>query len=109
MIMKFKKGDSVLVTTGKDKGKTGIIREINNSTNSLIVEGINIRTHHIKPTQQNPEGGILTKEGPINASNVMLNIGGKKIEPTRIGYRIEKNKKGKNVKVRYSKKNGEAL
>ncbi len=107
--MKFKKGDTVVVITGKDKGKTGIVKEVNETKNTLIVEGINMRTHHIKPTQQNPEGGILTKEGPIQASNVMLNIGGKKIEVSKIGYKIQKNKKGKNEKVRVSKKNGEAL
>ncbi len=107
--MKFKKGDTVVVIAGKDKGKTGIIKEVNKEKRTLIVEGINMRTHHVKPTQQNPEGGILTQEGPIQSSNVMLNVGGKNIEVSKIGYKIQKNKKGKNEKVRVSKKNGEAL
>ena len=107
--MKFKKGDSVVIIAGKDKGKTGLIREIDKKKNRIIIEGINIRTHHVKPTQQNPEGGILKKEGPIAASNVMLNIGGKKIEVSRIGYKFEINKNGEKKKVRFSKQNGEVI
>ncbi len=107
--MRFKKGDSIVVISGKDKGKTGIIKEVNKKNNKLVVENINMRTHHIKPTQQNPEGGIVKKEGPIDSSNVMLNIGGKNIEVSRIGFKIQKNKKGKYEKVRISKKNGEQL
>ena len=71
--MKFKKGDSVVVITGKDKGKTGEIQKVSPSTNKVQVAGVNM----IKKTQKaNPqtgqEGGIITKEAPIHASNVMF-------------------------------------
>ncbi len=108
--MKFKKGDKVVVIAGKDKGKTGIIKEVISTKNQVIVEDVNIRTHHIKPTQQNPEGGILKQEGPIDASNVMINIGGsKEIKVSKISYKQEKNKNGKFDKKRISKKTGEEI
>ncbi len=108
--MKFKKGDKVVVIAGKDKGKTGIIKEVISTKNQVIVEDVNIRTHHIKPTQQNPEGGILKQEGPIDASNVMINIGNSKdIQVTKISFKQEKNKNGKFDKKRISKKTGEEI
>ncbi len=108
--MKFKKGDKVVVIAGKEKGKTGIIKEVISSKNQVIVEDVNIRTHHIKPTQQNPEGGILKQEGPINASNVMINIGGsKEVKVSKISFKQEKNKNGKFDKKRISKKTGEEI
>ena len=71
--MKFKKGDSVLVITGKDKGKTGQIQKVSPSTNSVLVAGINIIKKATKPNPQTgQEGGIITKEAPIHASNVMF-------------------------------------
>lgn len=108
--MKIKKGDKVIVISGKDKGKTGIVKEILPKKDKVIVEGINIRTHHVKPTQNNPEGGILTQEGPIHVSNLIINIGNKnELKGSRIGYKIELNKNGKKEKKRFAKKNGEII
>ncbi len=104
--MKIKKSDKVIVITGKDKGKTGVVVETNVEKNQVVVEGVNVRTVHRKPTQQNPEGGVFQVEKPINVSNVMLLEGkGKAAVATKIGYRYEKNEKtGKTKKVRYAKK-----
>lgn len=109
--MKIKKNDKVVVISGKEKGKTGTVKEVISSKNKIIVEGINIRKHHIKPTQQNPEGGLLEVEGPIDVSNVMINIGKSKKEiiATKIEYKSEFNKNGKVVKKRYSKKTKELI
>ena len=67
-----KKDDTVMVLTGKDKGKTGKILKVIPKKMRVIVEGINIVKKHQKPTQANPEGGIITKEAPIHVSNVLL-------------------------------------
>jgi large subunit ribosomal protein L24 len=107
--MKLKKGDKVIVTTGKDKGTVGIIRELFPRTHKIVVEGINFKTKHIKPSQENPEGGIEKFEAPISSSNVMLVISDKKDEiiASKTGYKIEENKKGKKDKVRFAKKTGD--
>ena len=67
-----KKGDTVLVLTGKDKGKSGKIIEAQPKKSRVIIEGINKVKRHAKPTQKNPQGGILTKEAPLHSSNVMV-------------------------------------
>ncbi|BDV02627.1 MAG: 50S ribosomal protein L24 [Candidatus Hepatoplasma vulgare] len=109
--MKIKKNDKVVVIAGKEKGKTGMVKEVISSKNMVIVEGVNMRKHHVKPTQQNPEGGLLEQEGPLDVSNVMINIGKSKKEviATKISYKSEFNKNGKVVKKRYSKKTKEIL
>lgn len=108
--MKLKKGDKVIVIAGKEKNQRGIVREIDRQKNQVIVEGINKRTYHIKPTQQNPKGGLLRKEAPINISNVMLDVGGKNTpKPTKIGYKYVPNKSGKVEKKRYSKATGDII
>lgn len=97
--MKLKTGDKVIVMTGSNKGKEGIIKKVLRSDNRVIVEGINIVHKHQKGNGQE-SGGILEIEAPINASNVML-IDPKTKKPTRISYTVdEKSKK----KVRISKK-----
>ncbi len=70
--MKIKKGDTVKVIAGKDKGKEGKVLAVNVKDNTVIVEGINMVTKHNKPSAANQAGGITTKEGPIDVSNVML-------------------------------------
>jgi large subunit ribosomal protein L24 len=71
--MKLKKGDQVVVIAGKDKGKTGAVTKVNPATNSVLVAGINLNKKATKPNQQTGEGGgIIEKEAPIHASNVML-------------------------------------
>jgi large subunit ribosomal protein L24 len=99
-----KKDDKVFVITGKDKGKTGRVLEAYPRENRVLVEGVNMIKKHQKPNQENPQGGIITKEAPIHVSNVML-IDPKSGKPTRIGYKTLENGK----KVRIAKKSGEVI
>lgn len=101
--MHVKKGDKVMVISGKDKGQSGIILEAYPKQNRVLVEGINIVKKHAKPSQVNPQGGILNQEAPIHVSNVMP-IDPKSGQPTRVGYTVENGKK-----VRVAKKSGEVL
>ncbi|OCA91663.1 50S ribosomal protein L24 [Pseudobacillus wudalianchiensis] len=101
--MNVKKGDKVMVITGKDKGKTGIVLAAFPKKDRVLVEGINIVKKHAKPSQVNPQGGIISQEAPIHASNVML-LDPKTNEPTRVGYKVVDGKK-----VRVAKKSGETL
>jgi len=100
--VKVKKNDLVKVIAGKDRGKEGRILKVFSDKNRIIVEGINLIKRHTRPSQLNPQGGIVEKEAPINASNVMLLIGGK---TTRTGIRILND----GTKVRFSKKSGEIV
>lgn len=99
-----KKDDSVIVITGKDKGKKGRVIAAYPRENRVLVEGVNMVKKHAKPTQANPQGGILNQEAPIHVSNVML-IDPKSGKPTRVGYKVEAN----GNKVRIAKKSGEAI
>ncbi|MCU9594042.1 50S ribosomal protein L24 [Caldibacillus thermolactis] len=101
--MHVKKGDKVKVITGKDKGKTGVILKALPKKDRVIVEGVNIVKKHAKPSQDNPQGGIIEMEAPIHVSNVMI-IDPKTGEPTRISYKFEDGKK-----VRIAKKSGAVL
>lgn len=101
--MHVKKGDTVKVITGKDKGKQGVILQAFPKNSRVLVEGVNIVKKHAKPSQDNPQGGILNVEAPIHSSNVMP-IDPKTGEPTRVGYQIENGKK-----IRIAKKSGEVL
>lgn len=110
--MHVKTGDKVMVITGKDKGKTGTVLAAFPKKGRVLVEGVNIVKKHSKPSQDNPQGGIINKEAAIHASNVMV-IDPKTNEPTRIGYKkvLVKTKDGaeKMKSVRVSKKSGEIL
>ena len=101
--MHVKTGDKVMVITGKDKGKTGVILASFPKKNRVLVEGVNIVKKHSKPSQMNPQGGIINQEAPIHVSNVMP-IDPKTGEPTRVGIKVENGNK-----VRYAKKSGEVL
>jgi large subunit ribosomal protein L24 len=101
--MHVKTGDKVMVITGKDKGKTGVILAAFPKKNRVLVEGVNIVKKHSKPSQMNPQGGIINQEAPIHVSNVMP-IDPKTGEPTRVGVKVENGNK-----VRYAKKSGEVL
>lgn len=101
--MHVKKGDKVMVISGKDKGKSGIILEAYPKQSRVLVEGINIVKKHAKPSQVNPQGGIFNQEAAIHVSNVMP-IDPKSGQPTRVGYTVEDGKK-----VRVAKKSGEVL
>ena len=101
--MHVRKGDNVKVLSGKDKGKQGTILEANPQKERVLVEGVNMVKIHAKPSQDNPQGGILNQEAPIHVSNVML-IDPKSGEPTRVGYEVKDGKK-----IRIAKKSGEPL
>ncbi len=81
--MKLKKGDTVVVIAGKDKGREGEVMTVLPSAGKVIVSGINIARKHQKARKQNEQGGIIDKDMPIDASNVMLVH---KVKPTRVGY-----------------------
>lgn len=70
--MTIKKGDTVRIIAGKERGKQGAVATLIKETNRLTVENLNLRTHHLKPTQQRPKGGIVHKPGPMDRSNVII-------------------------------------
>jgi large subunit ribosomal protein L24 len=100
--MKIKKGDTVQVTTGNDTGKTGRVIKVYLDKDRVVVEGVNIVKKHARPTQDNPQGGIMEKEASIHISNIMLIVGGK---PTRVGFKSLENGK----KVKFAKTTGEVI
>jgi large subunit ribosomal protein L24 len=114
MGMKIKKGDRVIVVSGKDKGVTGKVIEAYPDTQRVLVEGVNRIKKHTKVGQSTrgaKTGGIVTQEAPVHVSNVMLlvEVDGKKVG-SRIGYRVEKVERDgreRTVRVRYAKRTGE--
>ncbi len=101
--MHVKKGDKVVVISGKDKGKQGVVLAAFPKKDRVLVEGVNVVKKHSKPSQVNPQGGIVSQEAPIHVSNVMP-LDPKTGEPTRVGYKVVDGKK-----VRVAKKSGETL
>ena len=101
--MFLKTGDKVRVIAGKDKGQEGTVKKTLASENRVIVEGVNVVKKHQKPSNVNPNGGIIDQEAPINASNVML-LDPSTNEPTRVGYQVVDGKK-----VRVAKKSGQHI
>ncbi len=94
-----RRGDKVRIIAGNYKGATGQILRVIPAANQVVVEGVNVRKRHQRPSPQNPEGGIVSFEAPINASNVMLvdpTIG----EPTRTRVRIDKDGTKERISVR---------
>jgi large subunit ribosomal protein L24 len=100
--MKLKKGDTVVVIAGKDKGQEGEVIRVLPNSNQVIVNGINTAKKHSKPARTNQQGGIIDRDMPIDVSNVMLVHGGK---PTRVGYKINSD----GTKVRVAKRTGEVI
>ncbi|MCH9836568.1 MAG: 50S ribosomal protein L24 [Ilumatobacter sp.] len=100
--MKLKKGDTVEVITGKDRGKQGEIEHVYPKSNKLIVQGVNTAAKHSKPSRANEQGGIIDKDMPIDASNVMLVHKGNKV---RVGYKINAD----GAKVRIARPSGEEI
>lgn len=98
-----KKGDTVIVNAGNDKGKTGRILEVIKEKDRVVVEGINMVSKHTKPNAKAPQGGIIKQEAPIHVSNVQL-VDPSKNVATRVGYKFVDGKK-----VRYAKKSGEEI
>jgi large subunit ribosomal protein L24 len=101
---KIRKNDQVMVITGKDRGKVGRVVRVLVDKQRVIVEKVNLVKRHTKPTQKNPQGGIVEKELGIHLSNVML-LDPKSGEKTRVGYKVL----GDGRKARVSKKSGEAI
>ena len=102
--MRLRKGDTVQVITGKDKGKTGEVLRTLPNENRVIVEGVNMRTRHVKPTQEGESGRIVTEEASLHASNVMIFSKDKKVA-SRVELITEKD----GSKKRRLKKTGEVI
>ena len=100
--MKIKKGDTVQVITGNDGGKIGRVIKVFLNRDRVVIEGVNIVKKHARPTQDNPQGGIIEKEATIHISNIMMVAGGK---PTRLGYKTLEDGR----KVKYAKTTGEII
>lgn len=109
MKLKIKKNDTVAVIAGNDKGKIGRVLEVYSDKMRILVEGVNVRIKASRPSQANPQGGLIHKEMPIHYSNVQLIDSEKK--PTRVGIKIgeKDNVKGKSVKIRYAKTDGKDI
>lgn len=103
MGLKVKKGDRVLVLAGKDKDKTGLVIRAIPSEGKVLVEGINQVKKHVRPSPNDPKGGIKVMEAPINASNVVLV--GKDGKPVNVGWKVSETGK----RVRVSKASGEPV
>ena len=99
---KIKKGDQVVVTTGRDKGRRGEVVEVRRTENRVLVQGCNIVKRHTRATQTNP-GGIINKEAPLHISNVSL-IDPDSGKATRVGYEVKDGKK-----IRIARRSGKAL
>jgi large subunit ribosomal protein L24 len=102
MARHVRKGDSVVVTAGNDRGKVGEILRVIPDENRVVVQGVNIRVRHLKPTQQNPKGGLLRKEMPIHISNVSPVVDGR-------GTRVRFEKREDGSKVRLAVRGGKEL
>jgi len=103
MAAKFKKGDTVIVMAGRDKGKTGEIMRVVPSEQRLYVRGVNVVKRHTRPTQNSP-GGIVEKESGIHISNVS-HIDPKDDKPTRVGFKVIEGDR----KVRFAKRSSEII
>lgn len=101
--LKIKTGDNVVVIAGDHKGSEGKVMSVLTEKNKAIVEGVNLVSKHEKPNTKNPQGGIVKKEAPIHISNLSL-IDAKSKKATRVGYKMEGDKK-----VRFSKKSNEVI
>ncbi|GGX17097.1 50S ribosomal protein L24 [Aquimarina muelleri] len=100
--LKIKSGDTVRVIAGDNKGQEGVVQKVLKDKNKAVVEGVNLVSKHQKPSATNPQGGIVKQEAPIHISNLsLLTLKG---ETTRVGYRVEGDKK-----VRFSKKSNEVI
>ena len=99
--LKIKKGDTVKIIAGKDKGTEGKVVSVDAKSNKVVVEGVNMVTKHTKPSAANQNGGIIQKEAPIDLSNVMYVHKG---QATRIGFKVEGGKK-----VRFAKSTGDVI
>lgn len=103
MALKIKRGDTVVVVSGKEKGKRGEVKEVQPKKDRVVVEGVNERTRHARPSQNNQQG-LFTFDAPLHISNVML-VDPDSGEPTKVGYRFTDS----GEKVRVSRKTGKDI
>jgi large subunit ribosomal protein L24 len=103
MAQKIRKGDTVVILAGKDKGRSGEVTKVIPKDDKVVVSGINVHARHRKPTQLNPQGGIERKEAPLHISNVAI-ADPKSGEPTRVRFEERDGKK-----VRVAAKSGELI
>ena len=104
MKMKIKKNDTVVVLTGKDKGKSGMVKAVFPKEQRVLVVGVNRVTRHTKPSQHEPQGGRKLIEAPIHVSNV-AHVDPKDNKPARVGFKTT----DKGLKVRFARRSGEAI
>ncbi len=105
--MKIHKNDTVMVIAGNARGKTGKVLKVYPDRERIIIEGVNIIKRHSRPSQKNPQGGIVQREGTIHVSNVML-LDPKTNEPTRVGSQVVKDETtGTKRRMRVAKSTGE--
>jgi large subunit ribosomal protein L24 len=102
--LKIKKGDRVVVISGRDKGKVGEVLKMYPREMRAVVQGVHRFKRHARPTQANPQGGIVEKEGTIHVSNIAI-VDPKSGAATRVGYRVLKD----GSKVRFARKSGEVI
>jgi large subunit ribosomal protein L24 len=102
--MKIKRDDTVLIISGNDKGKRGRVLRVYPEQDRIIVEGVRMMKKHTKPTQRDPQGGIIEREAPLHVSNVML-VDPKNDEPTRVG----RQSLDEGRRVRVAKRSGEMI
>lgn len=105
--LKIKKNDMVVVIAGNDRGKRGKVLKVFPERRRIVVEGVNFIKKHQRPTQTRPQGGIVTREGSVHVSNVML-IDPKSGEPTRVGRKVLTGGE-KRQRVRYAKVSNEMI
>ncbi|MDX2146935.1 MAG: 50S ribosomal protein L24 [Planctomycetota bacterium] len=102
MARHVRKGDTVMVTSGDNKGRVGEVMRVNTKDDTVIVKGLNLRVKHLKPSQRAPQGGIITMEAPIHISKVSPVVDGR---PTRVRFQT----KPDGAKVRVAAKGGKEL
>jgi len=98
----IRKGDVVFVRSGADKGKTGEVVSVDPQSSTCVVKGINLRTKHLRASQANPQGGVVSREAPVHMSKVSPIVDGK---PVRVGFKV----KADGSKVRVARKGGKEL
>jgi len=104
--MKIRKGDTVMVLAGNDRGKTGKVLRVERDASRVVIEGVNLIKRHARPTQRNPQGGIVEREGSIHLSNVALYRDGRTV---KVGFVWREGEGGKKAKFRIDRDSGEPV
>jgi large subunit ribosomal protein L24 len=104
--MKIRRGDTVIVLAGNDKGKTGKVLRVERESNRVLVEGVKLIKRHTRPTQRNPKGGIVEREGSIHVSNVALFRDGRKV---KVGFGWRESDQQQKTKYRIDRESGEPV